>query len=319
MPVDPVFERFAVRLAAAVREHPDTLDRDLAELVAALGARTLKGQGAAHGISAADLPGLTQVGVAVGQAALASDMPDLAAIERLATSESPAVRCCAAMALGEYGTVHPKQIVPAAYRLAKDAAWEVREFIANALDERMGQTQGDFVYQLMRQWVGDLDENVRRVPTNALMRYGRRHPDRVLALMGELRHDTSAYVRKNVAFCLGVLGLERHPILGHPDAANPGRVFAVLREWVEEQDEGTRWIVADTLSRAWSKSDPDETLRLLRRLAADPRKTVRSGILSALKAIGKRDPSTAAQLREWLQDDDPLVREMAQRAGATAG
>ncbi len=71
----------------------------------------------------------------------------------------------------------------------------------------------------MSRWVHDPDENVRRVPTNALMRYGRRHPEQVVGLMGALLHDDSAYVRKNVAFCLGIMGLEHFRILV-PNARN---------------------------------------------------------------------------------------------------
>ncbi len=314
MPTDPLFARHASRLAQAIREQPATFEQEKMAFIKALGERTLSGQGKAHGISPADLPGLTQVGVQVGQAILATQQHVLTYIENLAASETPAVRCCAAMALGEFGTRYPQQIVSLAYKLAKDSAWEVREFIANAFDERMGETQGGFVYELMQQWIHDPDENVRRVSTNALMRYGRRFPDKVLALMKELRADSSLYVRKNVCFCLGVVALERHPQLGYPNAQNPRRVLSLLQGWVEEQDEGTRWIVAETLGRAWSKSGPTETLQLLHKLASDERKSVRSAVGASLKAICKRDAAMKEQVRAWLEDPTLAVRELAQKA-----
>ena len=313
MAADLLFARFADSLAKVIRDKPELFDQEVAAFVQALETRKLSDQGKAHAISPADLPGLTAVGVQVAQAILAREKNDLMYIERMATSAVPAVRCCAAMALGEFGSVYPEQVVPLAYRLAKDSAWEVREFVANAFDERMTETQGEFVYRLMQQWVQDPDENVRRVPTNALMRYGRRFPDHVLALMASLRHDSSMYVRKNVCFCLGVLGLERHPALGYPSAENPERVLNLMHDWIQDDDEGTRWIVAETLGRSWSKSHSQEALRLLHILAADPRKRVRSVVLASLRTLIKRELEAKNQIQTWFQDDNSLVQELARK------
>ncbi len=310
MPTNPLFASFAEQLADAARDNLAAFAQVQEAFIEALQQRELSGQGRAHGISPADLAGLTQIGVQVAQAILATQQPDLTYIERLAHSQVPAVRCCGAMALGEFGTRYPQQIVPLAYQLAGDQAWEVREFIANAFDERMGATQGEFVYELMQQWADDPDENVRRVPTNALMSYGRRHPARVLALMQKLRGDSSLYVRKNVCFCLGVVALERHPQLGHPDAENPRRVLQLLQSWAVESNEGTRWIVAETLGRAWSKSVPQEALQLLQKLALDAQKAVRSAALASLKAICKRDAGMREQVQLWRADTAPEVREL---------
>ena len=114
--------------------------------------------------------------------------------------------------------------------------------------------QGDFVYVLMEQWVHDELPNVRRVPTNALMRYGRRYPDRVIRLMAELRHDDSRYVRDNVVFCLAIMGAVRVQLIGgEPQPDRPQRLLAVLREWMADDSVETRWIIAKTLGGPGSR------------------------------------------------------------------
>lgn len=204
-------------------------------------------------------------------------------------AEHPALdaRCLACWALAEVGCVRPELVAGLGRRLAADEHWTVREAIANAFDDALGPAQPHFLFQLMSEWVVDPDPNVRRVPTNALMRYGRAHPDQVIALMAQLRADESRYVRDNVAFCLGVLGLPRHPRLGYPDDTNPQRLLAHLREWASEPNRETRWIVADTLSRAWAKSAQDEARALLEGLAADADAGVARKARSALKKLAE--------------------------------
>src|SRR5262245_15602671 len=168
-------------------------------------------------------------------------------LKRLATDEKAAARCLACFVLGEVGKADPESIVPIAYKLAKDDRWAVRECIANAFDDQIGLAHPEFVYDLMRQWVADSSPNVRRVPTNALMRYGIRNPRKVIALMDRLRHDESEYVRKNVKFCLQQIAKEKHPVLGagHPD--NPDLMLKTLGDWARDPDKNNRWIVANTL------------------------------------------------------------------------
>ena len=67
-----------------------------------------------------------------------------------------------------------------------------------------------------------------------------------------------------------------------------------------------------TLGRSWAKSCPGEALDLLRVLAADGRKNVRSGVVSSVKALAKSYPSLVEQaLKQWAQDANDLVRQMA--------
>lgn len=206
-------------------------------------------------------------------------------LQALAASAALDARCLACWALANVGRVRPELVSGLGRRLAADGHWTVREAIANALDDALGPAQPDFLFRLMTEWVVDPDPNVRRAPTNALMRYGRARPDPVLALMGQLRADTSRYVRENVAFCLGVLGLPRHPRLGYPDDANPARLLAYLKEWAGEANPDTRLLVADTLGRAWARSAAVEARALLERLAADPDAGAARKARAALKKL----------------------------------
>lgn len=83
------------------------------------------------------------------------------------------------------------------------------------------------------------------------MRYGRHNPEKVAELMRTLLHDESEYVRKNVAFCLGIVGLDYHPTLGVKAPERPRWLAGLLREWAAEDEERARWVSAETLGRTW--------------------------------------------------------------------
>ncbi len=235
---------------------------------------------------------LAPAGDVIGRALLAAGSEwALPQLELLVQDDSSAIRSVACRALGQIGVLYPAVVVEPAHRLAGDGSWEVREFIANAMDEIMGPTQGDFVFALMEEWVHDADANVRRVPTNALMRYGRRHPARVIHLMAELLHDDSRYVRDNVVFCLGIMGAVRvQAIGGEASPENPQRLIAALREWMVDDCVATRWIIARTLGRTWVRACPGDALNMLRDLQKDERKTVRSAVASSMRALAKMCP-----------------------------
>jgi 3-methyladenine DNA glycosylase AlkC len=233
---------------------------------------------------------------------------------RLATDEKAAARCLACYVLGEVGKGEPSSIIKIAHRLAADERWEVRECLANAFDDQIGLAQPEFVYDLMAGWVADPSPNVRRCPTNALMRIGIRTPRRVIALMEKLRHDESEYVRKNVAFCLQQIAKEKHPILGKGNPDNPEVILATLGDWAQDVNPHNRWIVATTLGNVWAKNRMAQALTLLRLLADDEDKRVRTAVTSSLRDLAKHDsPAVAATATAWAQDSAERVREIGER------
>jgi len=237
-------------------------------------------------------------------------------LRRLASDDKAAVRALACVVLGQVGQVAPQGIVDIAHRLAADERWEVREAIANAFDEQVCQTQAEFVYELMAQWIHDPDANVRRAPTNALMRYGIRQPRKVIALMQELLHDDSEYVRKNVAFCLQQIAKVKHLILGAGNPDNPDVMLETLRAWTDDGDWRTRWIIARTLGNVWAHAERRhvaEALKLLKKLAADGNKRVQTAVAGALKELARKNLGEVKQaVAQWNQDKNANVRAVAQ-------
>jgi 3-methyladenine DNA glycosylase AlkC len=248
-------------------------------------------------------------------AAVAQRRDALTVLNRLAADDKAAVRALACVILGEVGQVAPENITEVAHHLAADERWEVREAIANAFDDQVCRTQAEFVYGLMAQWVHDADANVRRVPTNALMRYGIHQPRKVIALMKVLLHDDSEYVRKNVAFCLQQIAKVKHPILGTGNADNPDVMLETLQEWSDDPDWRARWIIAQTLGNVWAKDHVAEACRLLKKLAADGNKRVQTAIVGALKELARKNPDVVKQVvSRWSQDKNANVRAAAARA-----
>ncbi|MEK6574043.1 MAG: HEAT repeat domain-containing protein, partial [Chloroflexota bacterium] len=231
-------------------------------------------------------------------------------LKRLATDEKAAARCMACFVLGEIGRVAPSSIADPAHKLAADDRWEVRECIANAFDDQIGVAQPELVYDLMRRWVADSSPNVRRVPTNALMRYGIKQPRKVIALMDKLRRDESEYVRKNVKFCLQQIAKEKHPVLGTGNPDNPDVMLATLREWAKDTSKHNRWIVAGALGNVWARGRAPQAIAILRTLAADEDKLVRGAVSTAMRVLAKYDgDAVTAAARQWAHDADENVRQ----------
>jgi 3-methyladenine DNA glycosylase AlkC len=233
-------------------------------------------------------------------------------LKRLAGDEKAAVRCMACIMLGEVGKTLPESIVKVAHKLASDERPEVGECLANAFDDQVGVSHPEFVYDLMRRWAADSSANVRRVPPNALIRYGIKQPRRVIAIMDTLRHDDSEYVRKNVRFCLQQIAKEKHPVLGTGNADNPDVMLATLQEWAKDTDKHNRWIIAGTLGNVWAKNRIAPALALLKTLADDDDKLVRGAVAASLRDLAKYDAEAIAEAaRQWAEEADANVRQTA--------
>jgi 3-methyladenine DNA glycosylase AlkC len=245
-------------------------------------------------------------------AALASRADAAALVERLAADDKAGLRALACVVLGQVGQLAPRSVAKTAHKLAADERWEVREAIANALDDQVGPAQPEFVYETMSRWVHDPDANVRRAPTNALMRYGIRQPRKVIALMKELLHDDSEYVRKNVVFCLQQIAKVKHPILGEGRPDNPDVMLQTLRDWSDDPDWRTRWIVARTLGNMWAKDRVVESLKLLKKLAVDDDRRVQNAVAGSLKELARKNPDKIQQaVAQWSKDKNANVRAVA--------
>ena len=250
------------------------------------------------------------IGLAVGERLAAKPKSRTAWLKKLASDDKASTRCLACIVLGEIGKVAPDSVVATAHKLATDSRWEVRECLANAFDDQIGLVQPEFVYNLMRQWVADPSPNARRVPTNALMRYGIKQPRKVIALMDKLRRDESEYVRKNVKFCLQQIAKEKHPILGAGQADNPEVMLATLAEWAKDTDRHNRWIVAGTLGNVWARGRVPQAINILSTLAADGDKLVRGAVAAAMRDLAKFDANAVtAAANAWAADANSNVQQ----------
>src|SRR5690242_8906313 len=96
------------------------------------------------------------------------------------------------------GVANPSKAFPSIKTLAKSDDWIKREVSATALVE-ISKKQPEAIVSEMLMWSKDRDENVRRAASEGLRHIARKHPAMVLAILDNLKADSSLYVRKSVA------------------------------------------------------------------------------------------------------------------------
>ena len=90
---------------------------------------------------------------------------------------------------------------------------------------------------------------------------------------------------------------------------------ALVDELADEQDEDLRFCADLALGERLSRQDDAAVVERLRADASSGLWRVREAVATGLQRVGDRDlPRLCALVREWVQDDDPLV----QRAAAAA-
>ena len=142
-----------------------------------------------------------------------------------------------------YGTGHFDESMEACYELTKrfTAEFAIRPFL-DADFER--------VVPYLQDWVEDSNEHVRRLVSEGTRP---RLPwasklvlpiEPVVALLGALRRDSSAYVRKSVANHLNDLAKD-----------DSDRILTVLEGWHAEGNESSTWIVRHALRNHFKKGN----------------------------------------------------------------
>jgi 3-methyladenine DNA glycosylase AlkD len=240
----------------------------------------------------------------------------LDALDKMVASKSKEIRAAACWALAEIGAERPDNVSGLAYRLAKDEAWEVRDQIAAAYDERIGPAQPRSLFELMRRWSNDSDERVRRTPALSLIRRARRDRVPVLAILEVLRRDSSTYVRKGVVYCLQqAWGRAENPNYGPLTPDSPSFLLRILRDWARDASPNTRWVVAYTLAHTWVAPYLAEALAILRMVARDPNEQVQKAVVAALLGLRKLgNPLLRRTLEAWAAETfEPTVSQLARR------
>ena len=186
--------------------------------------------------------GVTRRLRAIG-AALFEEVPE--AFEAFATHRSDMVRAWAAFMLAADASLPLEERLDRSRRFAADRSVAVREcawdsfrpYVAEELDRGL---------ELLRPWVLDPDDNIRRCAVEGTRPRGvwtahieelKREPERGLHLLEPVRSDSSRYVQRAVANWLNDASKSR-----------PDWVRATCDRWLAESPTGeTRWIVSSAL------------------------------------------------------------------------
>lgn len=134
-------------------------------------------------------------------------------------------------ALIQKGLLDPLSVFDAVQEFAASADWRVREVAATVL-VRIGKKHPEKLIAVAKKWSRSQDENVRRAASEGLRGLARTAPHDVVPVLRSLRADPSLYVKKSVA-----------NILRDASRADAALVLATCVSWARERNPHTQWIV----------------------------------------------------------------------------
>ena len=148
--------------------------------------------------------------------------------------------------IGAHGLPAFDESMAAQYELTKrfTAEFSIRPFLVGEPERTLAQ---------LRVWVGDPDENVRRLvsegtrarlPWAPRLRTFQADPSPGLALLELLRDDPERYVQRSVANHLNDVGKD-----------HPGLLVEICRRWSVDAPPGRRWIVGHALRSLVKRGD----------------------------------------------------------------
>ena len=185
----------------------------------------------------------------------------------------------AAEMLAPLAKTHTREVTRAAYRLAREEDWGVREAAATLVGRLLVDAFND-VLPTMSDWVRGPDSRVRRaVVVGAKSAARTRRPEwaePLLDLLEPALKDENEYVRKN----LGPFTIGDQFLRSYPDAT-----LARLRKWMEDPDENVRWNVAMAFAAASGARLAQRAPDILDFLAKDERPLVRNAVRAARRRV----------------------------------
>lgn len=165
------------------------------------------------------------------------------------------VRMGAAMLLGAVAVAERAALEVMTTTCADDADWRVQEALAKGLDWHCALRGWAESVPLLESWLTHGHPNVRRAAAEGPRVWTARphfkdRPDEALRLLGLVRADDSAYVRKSAANAISDIS-KKHPEL----------VLATLSGWTDTTSAGA-WTIKHAC-RHLTKSHPGETAEIL--------------------------------------------------------
>ena len=127
--------------------------------------------------------------------------------KQLFNSEIYQARSLATFILGRLAAKSNESVTFLRERVSQDNDWRVQEILAKAFDRFCADTGYEDTLPVIKEWLADLNPNVRRAVTEGLRiwtgrPYFREHPEVAIQLLSSLRKDDSEYVRKSVGNAL---------------------------------------------------------------------------------------------------------------------
>jgi HEAT repeat protein len=181
----------------------------------------------------------------------------------LVSSLSPQVRAWAVAVVARLARFQPAIWVDTTRHLVQDDEWNVRDLAARIFDttewnDGAAEYHLAFVLDVVRGWLKDNDERVRRAAAQSLVGYAVRHPEfRVvlLDLLSPLLADDLEYVRMSHAAALRTLG-----------KADPAAMFDYLESLLPSLTDTSRATVAVVLDHPFADRLPERKAELLAKL-----------------------------------------------------
>lgn len=127
--------------------------------------------------------------------------------KQLLFSEIYQVRSLATFILGRLAAKSDESVMILKKQVSQDKDWRVQEILAKAFDKFCADIGYEDSLPVIKEWVTDLNPNVRRAVTEGLRiwtgrPYFREHPELAIQLLSSLQNDESEYVRKSVGNAL---------------------------------------------------------------------------------------------------------------------
>jgi HEAT repeat protein len=127
--------------------------------------------------------------------------------KQLLNSEIYQTRTLATFILGRLAAKSKESVTILKKRVSQDKDWRVQEILAKAFDRFCADTGYEDALPNIKEWLADLNPNVRRAVTEGLRiwtgrPYFREHPEVAIQFLSLLKQDESEYVRKSVGNAL---------------------------------------------------------------------------------------------------------------------
>jgi hypothetical protein len=157
---------------------------------------------------------LMELGVAAGSNLEKFPGPAVDLVLLLVSSLSPQVRAWTVAIVARLARFQPAIWVDTARHLTTDDDWNVRDLAAHIFDvtewnDGAAEYHVAFVLDVVRAWLVDNDERVRRAAAQAMIGYAVQHPEFravLLDVLNPLLEDDLDYVRMSHAVALRILG-----------------------------------------------------------------------------------------------------------------